>query len=231
MSKYTYIICGKLYNGIDAEFKEGYKILVKDNKIEAVGREIPQPETAEVVDLSDATVTPGMIDAHMHMDYIDWHTIREEVYTTSEEAKTIAIIRTAQKTLSRGFTTVRHPGGITSNGFGVLDVKRAIEKGYITGSRIVAAPRFLCAAGSHGDLSQGFARNPELSNIVQNLRLSLGAGKDFFVNAVREEIKYGADFIKIMATGGFFTPYDNPSQQQMNDEELKAIMEIGRAHV
>ena len=70
MSKYTYIICGKLYNGIDAEFKEGYKILVKDNKIEAVGREIPQPETAEVVDLSDATVTPGMIDAHMHMDYI-----------------------------------------------------------------------------------------------------------------------------------------------------------------
>ena len=67
MSKYTYIICGKLYNGIDAEFKEGYKILVKDNKIEAVGREIPQPETAEVVDLSDATVTPGMIDAHMHM--------------------------------------------------------------------------------------------------------------------------------------------------------------------
>ena len=87
MSKYTYIICGKLYNGIDAEFKEGYKILVKDNKIEAVGREIPQPETAEVVDLSDATVTPGMIDAHMHMDYIDWHTIREEVYTTSEEAK------------------------------------------------------------------------------------------------------------------------------------------------
>ena len=100
-----------------------------------------------------------------------------------------------------------------------------IEKGYITGSRIVAAPRFLCAAGSHGDLSQGFARNPELSNIVQNLRLSLGAGKDFFVNAVREEIKYGADFIKIMATGGFFTPYDNPSQQQMNDEELKAIMD------
>ena len=190
MDKYTYIICGKLYNGIDEEFKEGYKILVKNKKIEAIGRDIPQPETAEVIDLSDATVTPGMIDAHMHMDYIDWHTIREEVYTTSEEAKTIAIIRTAQKTLSRGFTTVRHPGGITSNGFGVLDVKRAIEKGYITGSRIVAAPRFLCGAGSHGDLSQGFARNPELSNIAQNMRLTLGAGKDFFVNAVREEIKY-----------------------------------------
>lgn len=224
MDKLTYIICGKLYDGIDSELKEGYKILVKNDKIEALGREMPKPESAEVIDLSDATVTPGMIDAHMHMDYIDWHTIREEVYSTSEEAKTIAIIRTAQKTLSRGFTTVRHVGGVTSNGFGVLDVKRAIEKGYITGSRIVAAPRFLCGAGSHGDMSQGFAKNPELSMIAQNLRLTLGAGKDFFVNAVREEIKYGADFIKIMATGGFFTPYDNPSQQQLNDEELQAIM-------
>lgn len=223
--KMTYIICGKLYNGIDEELKEHCNILVKDDRIVEIGSDIPRPETAEVIDLSDATVTPGMIDAHMHMDYIDWHTIREEVYTTSEEAKTIAVIRTAQKTLARGFTTVRHMGGITSNGLGVLDAKRAIEKGYITGSRIVAAPRFLCAAGSHGDLSQGFSKNLELSDMLQKRRPTLGAGKDFFVNAVREEIKYGADFIKIMATGGFFTPNDNPSQQQLNDEEMKAIMD------
>lgn len=228
MSKYTYIICGKLYNGIDAELKENQKILINGDRIEAVGSDIPKPESAEVIDLSDMTVTPGMIDAHMHMDYIDWHTVREEVYSTSEEAKTIAIIRTAGKTLSRGFTTIRHLGGITSNGFGVIDVKNAIEKGYLKGSRIVASPRFLCGAGSHGDLSQGFLRNPEMGMIAQGMRKSLGAGKDFFVNAVREEIKYGADFIKIMATGGFFTPNDNPSQQQLNDEEMQAI--INTAH-
>ena len=55
MDKLTYIICGKLYNGIDAEFKENYKILVKNDLIEAVGPDIPQPESAEVIDLSDAT--------------------------------------------------------------------------------------------------------------------------------------------------------------------------------
>lgn len=106
------------------------------------------------------------------------------------------------------------------------------------GSRIVAAPMFLCTAGSHGDLSQGFAKNPEISAMLQKMRPTLGSGKDFFANAVREQIKYGTDFLKIMATGGFFTPYDNPMQQQLNDEDLQAIIatakEMGKtvtAHV
>lgn len=222
--EWIYIKCGKLYNGLDAEFKENQKILIKGKYIEAVGEDVPQPEGAKVIDLSDATVTPGMIDAHMHMDCYDWHNIRQEAYFSSEESKTLAILRTAQKTLSRGFTTVRHMGGITSSGFGVLAVKDAIEKGYHTGSRIVAAARFMSTAGSHGDLSQYFSTNPTLSNLMQQTFPTLGAGKDFFANAVREEIKYGADFIKIMATGGFFTPNDNPSQQQLNDEEMESII-------
>lgn len=225
--KYKVIQCGKLYDGITEEWKRDWAILVDGKKIVKVApsADVEIPEQAEVIDLSRCQVTPGLIDAHMHMDYFDWHTIREEVYSQTEESKTLAIARCAKKTLYRGFTTVRHTGGITSNGYGVLDVKRAIENGYIEGSRIVAAPMFLCTAGSHGDLSQGFARNPEISSILQKLRPTLGSGPAFFANAVREQIKYGSDFLKIMATGGFFTPYDNPMQQQLRDEELRAIIQ------
>mgnify|MGYP002766339222 FL=1 len=222
--QYKLLRCGRLYDGVTAEWKENQSILVRGSRIEAIGTEVPCPEDTEILDLTRYQVTPGMIDAHMHMDFFDWHTVREEVYASSEEAKTIAIIRCAGKALARGFTTVRHVGGITSNGYGVLDVKRSIEKGYLTGSRIVAAPMFLCSPGSHGDLSQGYSKNPALSAELQAHRSTVGNGPDFFAGAVREQIKYGSDFIKIMATGGFFTPNDNPMQQQLSDAELQAII-------
>ena len=237
-SKFKRIRCGRLYDGVTEKWKTGWEILVEGDRIAAVGPSVPAPEGTEEIDLSACQVTPGLIDAHMHMDYFDWHTIREEVYTTSEESKTLAVARCAKKALVRGFTTVRHVGGITGNGYGVLDVKRAINAGYLEGARIVAAPMFLCSPGSHGDLSQGFSRNPELSALLQHQRTTLGNGKDFFVGAVREQVKYGSDFIKIMATGGFFTPNDTPVQQQLNDEELETIIrtvhELGKtvtAHV
>lgn len=222
--KLTYIICGKYYDGIEDEFKSGWKILVKGKYIAEIGPNLECPESAEVIDLSDATVTPGMIDAHMHMDYFDWHTVRQEAYHNSEEMKTISIIRSANKALKRGFTTVRHLGGITSNGYGVFAVRDAIEKGYITGARIIAAAKFLCSPGSHGDLTQEFAGYPQAASLLQKERTTLGSGRDFFINAVREEVKYGTDFIKIMATGGFFTPNDSPLQKQLNDEETAAII-------
>ncbi len=225
MSDLKFIVCGKLYDGIHDEFCENMKILVDGDRIAELGPALERPESAELIDLGDATVTPGMIDAHVHMDYFDWHDIREEVYRLSEEAKTLAIARCAEKSLRRGFTSVRHMGSIASHGYGIFDVRRAIERGYLRGSRIKAAALQLCSPGSHGDMSQGLFTNPEFSGFIQSRKPVLGSGKDFFVNAVREELKYGADFIKIMATGGFFTPNDTPLQKQLNDEELRAIID------
>ena len=79
--RYKIIRCGQLYDGVTAEFKTGQSILVDGPAIAAVGPSVPEPEGAVEIDLRDFQVTPGMIDAHMHMDFIDWHTVREEVYT------------------------------------------------------------------------------------------------------------------------------------------------------
>ena len=108
--QYKVILCGPLYDGVTAEWKQGWKLLIDGKRIAEIGPQVTVPEHAETIDLTKYQVTPGLIDAHMHMDYYDWHTIREEVYSQTEEAKTLAVARCAKKALQRGFTTVRHTG-------------------------------------------------------------------------------------------------------------------------
>ena len=115
-------------------------------------------------------------------------------------------------------------GNINAVGYGVIDVRNAINEGMFTGARIICAPMSLCTPGSHGDASQSYAGNFRAASLLQAMKPVCGSGSDFFVNAVREQVKYGADFIKIMATGGFFTPNDTPLQKQMNDAELEAVI-------
>ena len=99
--RYQVLRCGRLYDGITPEWKTGQSILIEDDHIAEIGNVVNIPEGARIIDLTDCQVTPGMIDAHMHMDFFDWHTVREEVYSQSEEAKTLAIARCAEKALRR----------------------------------------------------------------------------------------------------------------------------------
>ena len=170
MERLTIIKCGKLYDGIHDELQENMQILIRSGKIEEVTGSTEVPEGAEVIDLSHLTVTPGMIDAHVHMDYRDWHRIREEVYQTSEEMKTLAVLNCAQKALAHGFTSVRHMGNINAFGYGVVDVRNAINQGMFHGARIICAPLSLCTAGSHGDASQSYAGNFRVSAVLQNMK-------------------------------------------------------------
>ncbi|MEK4495966.1 amidohydrolase family protein [Ureibacillus sp. FSL W8-0352] len=217
------IKCGKLYDGIKAELQENMEILIEGEKIVAVGRNLSFPEGTEIIDLSDATVTPGMIDAHVHPQFFDWRDTYNDTIYYSDGWRALAVANTVKKSLAGGFTTIRSVGWFREDY--ALDVKRAVEKGYIEGARLIVAPHFMCTPGSHGDMTQIVSTNPHLADYLQSNYPGCGSGPDFFVNAVRREVKLGADFIKIMATGGFATPNDSPEDIQMNDQEFKAIID------
>ena len=219
------IICGKLFDGIRPELQEKQEILIRGGKIAQVAAKVDRPADCEVIDLSDATVTPGMIDAHTHLTFFEWSKRRQETLFNSPANKGMAVLHNAEKALRRGFTTLRHMGGNCDDGYGALEAKRVIAQGYFKGSRLVVLPYTQCTPGSHGDFSQMAATNADLARYLCSSFPCMGTGADFFRDSVRLQVKYGADFVKIMLGGGFSTPNDGPADEQMTDEEMIAIIE------
>lgn len=225
MSKDILIKCGKMYDGIYDELKTNMEILVRGNRIAAVGKNLEISNETEVIDLSESTVTPGMIDAHVHMQHFDWRGRREEIIFRGTAWKGMAYLYNARECLYRGFTSIRSVGSSTNDARGGLAAKELINKGYFQGSRLCVLPNYMCAPGSHGDHSQYIRTNPDLSDCMAKMTPTLGTGVDFFRNAVRNEIKMGADYMKIMINGGFSTPNDTPDDQQMSDDEIQVIID------
>ena len=225
MSKYILIKCGKLYDGIKDELQPNVDIVIKDNMIEEVGRNISMPKGVETIDLSNVTVTPGLIDAHVHFQHFNWKERRNEIIFHNASWKAMAFLYNARKSLRRGFTSIRTVGSSTYDAYGAINAKKLINMGYFEGSRLVVLPHYHYSPGSHGDASQYLYEHPELASTYSNTAPTMGSGVDFFRNSVREQIKYGADFVKIMATGGFSTPNDSPDDQQLSNEEIKTIID------
>ena len=225
MSEWKLLHCGKLFDGIHEELQADMDILVEDNKIVEVGKNLACPQGTEVIDLSGLTVTPGLSDAHLHSDMLDWrtHWANNDDAFRSSDFKTLASLHTAQRTLERGFTTFR----AMSNNFGVTDVKRMIEQGAFPGSRMNVCVRMLGTPGSHIDFGQKYWRAPEIGMKIEGPHI--GSGPDFFRTAVRNDVKYGADFVKIFLSGGFMSPNDGPEDQQLDDEEIKAFCDTANA--
>lgn len=225
-SKFKKIKCGKMYDGMKAELQKDMEILVEGKIIKEVGHNLPCPENTEIIDLSDITVTPGMIDAHVHPQFFHWKDVYTDTVFNSDGYRALATATCARRTLLGGFTTIRSLGWFREAY--ELDVKRAIAEGYMDGSRMVVSSHIICTPGSHGDMTQVVRNNPYLSDYMMGQYPTIGNGADFFVGAVRREKKMGFDFLKIMGTGGFATPNDDPEDIQLNDDEFKAIFDTAK---
>lgn len=158
--KTTLLLCGKLFDGVQESLQPRMEMLICGDRIEAIGRNLPRGEDCEIIDLSDATVTPGMIDAHVHADAFDNDTMFQETIFASSTYRALGTLHTAEHALRRGFTSLRLPGTIEPFDYGVADVARSIERGYFQGSRLVYSFGALGVPGGHTDLSQRLSENP-----------------------------------------------------------------------
>jgi imidazolonepropionase-like amidohydrolase len=195
-------------------------VVVTDGRIAAIGTAGAQQPSIRAdwkrIDLPGKTLLPGLIDMHVHLDSpADIGGYRGLEYTDSFWAMTA--VGHARAMLDAGFTTVRNVGSSNRNDVGL---KQAIDQGYATGPRIVPAGHALGATGGHCDST---FLPPSLEK--PDKEEGVGDGPLELRHQVRRQRKYGAEVIKVCATGGVFSRNTEPGQQQLSEEELRAIAE------
>ncbi len=210
--------CGTLIDGVSDASRENVTIRVEGNRIAALGpSETIEDGDATVVDLSSSTCLPGLIDAHAHLliktdDYQVDHLRRSSAY------KALRGLSVAQEMLRSGWTTVRVLGDADVY-YAHLDVRTAIEEGLFVGPRLTGAGHYLSITGGGGDLN---FFGPEHTVVADGLVID---GVDAIRRAVREEVKYGSDWIKVLASGAMMSLGNDPRRAHFSPEELRAMVE------
>ncbi len=217
MAQNTVITADKMIDVLTGKIVEFPAIFVDENgRITSIAdaRVVRWGSDVKHIDLSGKTILPGLIDMHVHLDIpADIGGYRGLEFTDSFWGMTA--VGSAQAMLKAGFTTVRNVGSGNRNDIGL---KQAIDNGYAVGPRIVPAGYALGATGGHCDSTflppslEKADKEEGVADGVEDLRYQ-----------VRRQRKYGAEVIKVCATGGVFSRNTEPGQQQLSEDELRAI--------
>ena len=206
------------------ELRGGYQLLVEGDTVRELSSAPIKAPDASVIDCGGRTLMPGLIDSHVHA-------IHSEVNIRAMEALPLTLITARAATrlramLDRGFTTVRDTGGAD------WGIKTAIETGHITGPRLYIAGQSIGPTGGHSDSRRrtSFKFNGECQccNGLQ-FKSAVADGADEVRKSAREQMRQGADHVKIMMSGGVASPYDPLDSLQFSDGEVSAAVEEATA--
>jgi imidazolonepropionase-like amidohydrolase len=207
----TVIRAGHLLDIKTGHMLDNVTVVIEGDKISSIGTG-PAPAGANVIDLPNATLLPGLIDAHTHLTFDPNFGYQELGISIPMETLTGA--KNARITLEAGFTTVRNVGAA---GYSDIALRDAINQNMLPGPRIIASGPALSITGGHCD-------NNLLPYSYHATADGVADGVESVQHKVREIIKYGADVIKICATGGVLSKGDDPRASQYTLEEMQAIV-------
>jgi imidazolonepropionase-like amidohydrolase len=223
----TVIKAARLFDGTRDHVTSPGLVVVSGGRIRAVGKDAAIPAGAVTIDLGDATLLPGFMDAHTHLSMPferDYRVAEQALLKKTVAERALDAAENARVTIMAGFTTVRDVG---SADYIDVGLRNAIREGRIPGPRMLVAVHALGATAGHCDPTAGFApmlfgREPGITDGVIN-------SPDEARAAVRFNIKQGADVIKTCATGGVFSLTDDVDTPQLTQAELDALVDEAHA--
>ncbi len=216
-SQKTILKCGRLADPKSGKITENQYVVIEGNKIEGVYGSYSPLATDKVIDLSNKTVMPGLMDMHVHLEHQNGPSRYLDNFTQNDADIAFESTVYAKTTLMTGFTTVRDLGGNGVN----ISLRNAIDKGYVVGPRIITSGKSIATTGGHADPTNGYRKdlmgNPGPKEGVAN-------GVDECAQAVRQRYKDGSDCIKITASGGVLSMAKSGENSQFTIDEIKAIV-------
>ncbi len=218
----------RLFDGKSNALSQNAVVIVQGDKIVDAGSNLPIPSGAQVIDLGDATLAPGFMDAHTHLtaDFSgNYNERRLQQLDLNVSEQAIRATAFARATVEAGFTTVRDMGSrfVASHEFVDVALRNSINKGVIVGPRMLVATKGIGATGGHFDPTGGFrdflfGREPDYTDGIAN-------SPDEIRKTVRFEVKNGADVIKAAVSGGVLSLGDEVDTPQLTPAEMTALVD------